>query len=194
MLAVKTAPWHRNLDTETVESRARKIQARAAVRAALASGELRRRPCEICGFHDTEAYHSSYTETRFLDVRWVCAIHHREVHAVENRSRRKETFDWRVVVAMTVLAIDLRSADEVERGPDGWDSWLWMLADIQAFAREVLMFTRTIEFHDPPGHFAMERDVALYAWLNRSPMDRGGARAWPPWWPHGDRQPAIQAA
>jgi hypothetical protein len=99
---------------------------------------------------------------------------------------RAEGFDWSVVRAMTVLAIDLRADQELEEGPDGWDSWLWLLAAVAAQARDVLMFTPTIEFRDPPRTLAMERDLGVYAFLGSTLDSASGDRRWPAWWPFGD--------
>jgi hypothetical protein len=95
-------------------------------------------------------------------------------------------FDWRVVAACTVLAYDARLPGERAAGPDEWDSWLWLLADVQTFARDVLLFTPTIEIKDPADCFAIERDLEVYAWLNRKLDPVAGSWSWPPWWPHGD--------
>ena len=95
-----------------------------------------------------------------------------------------ERFDWRLVTACTVLAIDVRGPDEVIEGPDGWDSWLWLLADVQRYARDVLLMTHREEFHDPDAGFAPERDLEVYAWCSRS--YESGLASWPPWWPYED--------
>lgn len=96
---------------------------------------------------------------------------------------KAERYDWRLVVDCTVLAFDTRGPDEREEGTDDWDPWLWLLADAQRYARDVLLFTPTIEFHDPKGGFAPERDLGTYAWCNCSWVD--GVRVYPPWWPYG---------
>lgn len=48
------------------------------VSAALRSGKLTRKPCEVCGDVKSEAHHADYL--RPLDVRWLCFKHHREAH------------------------------------------------------------------------------------------------------------------
>jgi hypothetical protein len=53
--------------------------AHAAVSQALKSGRLLRQPCEICG-KGGQAHHDSYHPDRWLDVRWLCAAHHRAWH------------------------------------------------------------------------------------------------------------------
>lgn len=95
-----------------------------------------------------------------------------------------ERFDWRVVAACTVYAIDQRLAGERAAGPDEWDSWLWLLAQVQRYARRVLIFTPTVSFADPPNALAAERDLDIFAWCSSSFIE--GERRWPPWWPYGD--------
>lgn len=110
---------------------------------------------------------------------------------------RAERFDWRPVTECTVLAFDTRGPDEREAGParrfhqdEFWDPWLWLLADAQRFARDVLRFTITEEFHDPPNAFAAERDLGTHAWLSRTlVMGDFGAPPryeWPEWWPYAN--------
>lgn len=192
-LAVKTAPWHLAGQLAVNVPFAQKEQARHAVRAAIAAGTLIREPCEICGHRDSEAHHRSYHASRFFAVNWLCRIHHTAAHALERRARAEEDLDWRVVTAMTVLAIDVRSEAERQQGGDGWDAWLWLLADVQKFARDVHMFTSTIEFQDPKKHLAFERDLGIYAYLNSHIDPATDDRGWPPWWPYGDLQQARAA-
>jgi len=56
-----------------------KMAARRAVRAEIVRGNLRRQPCEVCGEHRVDAHHDDYGQP--LSVRWLCRIHHRQVHS-----------------------------------------------------------------------------------------------------------------
>lgn len=59
-----------------------KARARNAVNNALKAGQLVKGPCELAGptcCGRIEAHHDDYS--RPLDVRWLCAGHHREVEA-----------------------------------------------------------------------------------------------------------------
>lgn len=95
-------------------------------------------------------------------------------------------FDWRPVVACSVLAFDRRR--QGERAMCGeWDSWLWLLAEVQREARDVLLFTPDLDFVDPPTGFAVERYLDIYAWCSRLVVD--GEFHYPPWWPYGDSGP-----
>lgn len=105
---------------------------------------------------------------------------------------RSERFDWCVVAACSVLSIDTRLPGERASGPEDWDSWLWLLADVQRFAREVLLFTPTLDFVDPQDGFAAERCLEIYAWCNGRYHD--GQFRWPPWWPYGDRVNVSECA
>lgn len=39
---------------------------------------LRRGPCEVCGAEKTDGHHDDYSKP--LDVRWLCRLHHMEIH------------------------------------------------------------------------------------------------------------------
>lgn len=55
-----------------------RYRANSLVAAALKSGSLFKTPCGCCGSADTEAHHPDYS--RPLDVIWLCAVHHKEIH------------------------------------------------------------------------------------------------------------------
>jgi hypothetical protein len=54
------------------------VRARLMVRTAIASGKLKRQPCEQCGAPNAHGHHDDYSKP--LDVRWLCppchAAHH----------------------------------------------------------------------------------------------------------------------
>lgn len=59
-----------------------KVAAKNAVRRALRSGVLVRKPCEACGDANSHAHHHvSYHESHHLNVMWLCPLHHRRWHA-----------------------------------------------------------------------------------------------------------------
>ena len=61
------------------EREPQKTKARSAVRRAVKSGGLVRKPCEVCGTTEkVEAHHEDYSKP--LDVRWLCFAHHRMNH------------------------------------------------------------------------------------------------------------------
>jgi hypothetical protein len=53
--------------------------ARKKARRAVSLGKLTKLPCWTCGNTEVEAHHTDYS--RPLDVVWLCAEHHREVHS-----------------------------------------------------------------------------------------------------------------
>ena len=55
-----------------------KVAAHTAVRKAVVSGELIRKPCEVCGTQGAHAHHDDYAFQ--LDVRWLCPSHHTQWH------------------------------------------------------------------------------------------------------------------
>jgi hypothetical protein len=52
--------------------------ARCSVKNNLKRGRIERQPCEICGTPNAHAHHEDYD--RPLDVRWLCEMHHRQIH------------------------------------------------------------------------------------------------------------------
>lgn len=75
-----------------------KKAAHAAVKYALKTGELERKPCERCGAK-AEAHHDDYNKP--LEVMWLCRIHHAERHrelATLQRERqiaeKRQDIDW----------------------------------------------------------------------------------------------------
>lgn len=63
-----------------------KVSANDAVKKALKSGRITRKPCEVCGVEQRiHAHHDDYSKP--LDVRWLCRKHHDEWHAEDRRKR-----------------------------------------------------------------------------------------------------------
>lgn len=58
-------------------------KARQAVNHAIQAGRLERQPCEVCGNPKAQGHHDDYSKP--LQVRWLCHVHHREVHGQEVR-------------------------------------------------------------------------------------------------------------
>jgi hypothetical protein len=54
--------------------------AKNAVKYAVRVGNLKRRPCEICGARKVHAHHESYAWADRLKVRWLCEEHHNAIH------------------------------------------------------------------------------------------------------------------
>jgi hypothetical protein len=44
---------------------------------------LFKKPCEICGDIEVHAHHEKYAE--YLNVRWLCPIHHKKIHSLFNK-------------------------------------------------------------------------------------------------------------
>ena len=51
-----------------------KIEARNAVKVAIRSGKLIKKPCEVCGETKVHGHHDDYSKP--LEVRWLCPKHH----------------------------------------------------------------------------------------------------------------------
>lgn len=52
--------------------------ARMKVYHALKNGKLNRKSCEQCDNKNVQAHHDDYNKP--LEVRWLCRLHHNEVH------------------------------------------------------------------------------------------------------------------
>lgn len=52
--------------------------AHAALRSAIRKGLIARGPCEVCGSEHVDGHHDDYDKP--MAVRWLCRLHHREVH------------------------------------------------------------------------------------------------------------------
>lgn len=71
----------------------KQARAHVAVAVAIRSGKLRREPCEVCGAGVTDAHHDDYDLP--LEVRWLCRLHHRGVHAQHGRKEPRGTVTLR---------------------------------------------------------------------------------------------------
>lgn len=60
--------------------KARRLQlwAKGRVQTEIHAGRLKRKPCEVCGNYKSHAHHHDYNKP--LSVRWLCSVHHAEVH------------------------------------------------------------------------------------------------------------------
>ena len=71
----QTAMWKRNYRA----ANPLKVAAHASVNNALKTGRLTKQPCEVCGAaYRIHGHHDDYSKP--LDVRWLCAKHHRQHH------------------------------------------------------------------------------------------------------------------
>ena len=60
------------------DSHPKELWAHQALRSALKKGLLIRGSCEVCGAPNADGHHHDYD--RPLDVRWLCRLHHRQLH------------------------------------------------------------------------------------------------------------------
>ena len=58
-----------------------KVYVRSATRAAVKAGLIQRLGCEVCRVADVQAHHTDYG--RPLEVRWLCVLHHSDLHKRE---------------------------------------------------------------------------------------------------------------
>jgi hypothetical protein len=61
-----------------------KVAAWRTVSTAIQMGDMEKKPCEVCGTtRNIHAHHDDYSKP--LDVRWLCALHHKRHHAAMER-------------------------------------------------------------------------------------------------------------
>src|SRR5215471_2170694 len=59
-----------------------KTYAYCVVREALERSKVLRQPCEVCGDKNAHGHHDDYAKP--LELRWLCPIHHKELHRLMN--------------------------------------------------------------------------------------------------------------
>lgn len=62
-------------------------RAHILVNNAIRDGKLKTKPCLICG-EKAEAHHFDYSLP--LNVIWLCGIHHKNTHKIENEIKRQK--------------------------------------------------------------------------------------------------------
>lgn len=58
-----------------------KIRARELVKVAVKSGKLIKEPCIVCLDTEVQGHHPDYSKP--LEVKWLCVLHHRELHRAD---------------------------------------------------------------------------------------------------------------
>lgn len=66
-----------------------KYKARYLLKGAVARGEIKKLPCEVCGVEKSEAHHPDYSKP--YDVKWLCKKHHALIHRKETPLEAKLT-------------------------------------------------------------------------------------------------------
>lgn len=80
-------PWNKSIEGKKYRSFRSSLQnklypekhlARTKFNYHLKVGNVKRKPCEVCGNLKVQGHHENYG--RFLDIIWLCSMHHAEVH------------------------------------------------------------------------------------------------------------------
>lgn len=66
------------------ERHKKKVVAHGRVNYAVKMGRLNKLPCQCCGESKSQAHHADYD--RPLDVIWLCDTHHKQAHALIERT------------------------------------------------------------------------------------------------------------
>jgi len=61
---------------------------RSKTARAIKLGKLKKQVCEICGDTEVHAHHEIYSN--YLNVRWLCPIHHKAIHSIFNAINKLE--------------------------------------------------------------------------------------------------------
>lgn len=93
-------------------------QAHSAVQYALQRGTLARQPCEKCGV-GAQAHHDSYWPEKWLEVRWLCPLHHREWHE-HNEPEWPTIFDFHPSDRNCAVLDGPSSTGKAGRHPSPW--------------------------------------------------------------------------
>jgi hypothetical protein len=64
-----------------------KMNARSYLHVYVKKGYVKKLPCEVCGDPKSQGHHHDYSKP--IDVRWLCKIHHCELHSMQWRYRKK---------------------------------------------------------------------------------------------------------
>lgn len=64
-----------------------RLECRQAFNQAVASGEIERQPCLVCGLVKAEGHHADYKEP--FEVVWLCRKHHAALHASLRRAPQR---------------------------------------------------------------------------------------------------------
>jgi len=89
--------WNKNnkdiVNRSTLEYRNRNPEKKKAsnlLGVAIANGKIKRQPCCVCGDMNSHGHHEDYSKP--LEVTWLCAIHHKQIHA--NTNTMKLSPEW----------------------------------------------------------------------------------------------------
>lgn len=69
------------LEASRSYNKSEKGRASQMLRDAVRQGKIKRQPCEVCNEPEAQGHHDDYSKP--LEVRWLCARHHRENHLFE---------------------------------------------------------------------------------------------------------------
>lgn len=88
----KYAEGHRQEATERCRdyraNNKKKSRSHDLVAYAIRIGTLIKQPCEVCGEDSHVAHHDDYDKP--LEIRWLCATHHREWHSTNGEGANAE--------------------------------------------------------------------------------------------------------
>ena len=69
-----------------IDKNREKQQASNMINQGIKMGRIKRQPCEVCGELKSHGHHNDYTKP--LEVIWLCALHHKEIHREERMYAR----------------------------------------------------------------------------------------------------------
>lgn len=68
----------RKSSAKWVKNNYKKYRAHFKLRDAILRGDIKRKPCEVCGEEKSDGHHEDYSKP--LEIMWLCHKHHEEHH------------------------------------------------------------------------------------------------------------------
>lgn len=84
-----------------------KRSAHFQVQNELRRGRIKKSPCEKCGALKVQAHHDDYSAP--LNIRWLCAPHHKEAHGFKLRPKTKTPRNATKKATLYTEAVSLHS-------------------------------------------------------------------------------------
>lgn len=86
-----------------IEANPLKHAAHVILATAIKRGKVQKRPCEVCGNLRSHGHHEDYTKP--LEVKWLCAKHHKEAHGIFRKPSKPRRIARKVLLQERAIAL-----------------------------------------------------------------------------------------